>query len=337
MLTRNENEASYWSMVNKLSISQGVTPELDWKAPIGYYKVPYVLNNTQKDIKEYPFLKYYYFDLWDRHLCTPLKTLYYKWVKYIPTGESRSLEVGCGPGAWSVEMARRGMTVDAFDISTGTIQIAKEHLDYLIRNGDNIKINYFTADANIIELPRDTYDLVLIQSSIHHISNPLHIITECYNSLTKRGKLVIVDATHNISILQKFLKYFLLLCLPTISRYHEKVKWFWIKSAKIMFGKKNDPCPFDSMAQGLESSCIDAESPNEDVTSIEEAIRMASEISSYYEVTTCSAFCVEIVTQIRNFLLRKPIVIVLGLIDSFLVSCKLLKGQYFICVLSKNG
>ena len=56
--------------------------------------------------------------------------------------EIRILDIGCGTGRHSLELARRGYTVTGFDLSPGMIEKAK-----VLAQKENLKIDFQVKDA----------------------------------------------------------------------------------------------------------------------------------------------------------------------------------------------
>lgn len=82
---------------------------------------------------------------------------------------------------------------DAYDISFGAIDIAKEEA---FRHGLADRINYHQADLNTLKLTDDCqYDICFAVSSLHHINNLEHVISQVAGSLSPGGLFVVHDYT----------------------------------------------------------------------------------------------------------------------------------------------
>jgi len=78
------------------------------------------------------------------------------------------LSIGCGGGnlervAIRLELCKR---IDAFDGSVQSLHIARTMAE---REGYADRIHYFVSDFNRPVLPRDTYDVVFFNQSLHHV------------------------------------------------------------------------------------------------------------------------------------------------------------------------
>jgi hypothetical protein len=103
-----------------------------------------------------------------------------------------TLDVGGGSGAYSMEFISKKPEIEAtlFDLPY-VIPITKKFLD---KEGFSDKIKTFAGDYTTDDLPLG-FDLVFLSAIIH--SNSLEInqslITKCFNSLNKNGRIVIQD------------------------------------------------------------------------------------------------------------------------------------------------
>jgi SAM-dependent methyltransferase len=79
---------------------------------------------------------------------------------------SRALEYGCGPGSRAFELARRGAIVDGIDISPVAIDLARETARSA---GVARQTSFAVMDAEHLEFPSDSFDLVCGTSIIHHL------------------------------------------------------------------------------------------------------------------------------------------------------------------------
>ena len=74
----------------------------------------------------------------------------------------RVLDVGCGEGRLSFELARHGATVVGFDPDEDAIAAAREETPRELRR----RIRFEAAHAAQIELPKGEFDLVLFSWSL---------------------------------------------------------------------------------------------------------------------------------------------------------------------------
>ncbi len=102
----------------------------------------------------------------------------------------RALSIGCGGGAMERDLMKRGLcdSVDAIDGSIHSLHLAvKTARD----EGFGNAIRYFASDFNRPALPRETYDLVIFQQSMHHVGKLEKLLREVLLALKPDGLMYI--------------------------------------------------------------------------------------------------------------------------------------------------
>jgi ubiquinone/menaquinone biosynthesis C-methylase UbiE len=113
-----------------------------------------------------------------------------RFLKVIPEGrvEGRVLELGCGTGFFTVNLAL-GRCIEGelhcSDISQGMLDVCKQ-------NGTDHGLDLVTEQGDAENLPYDddTFDLVLGHAFIHHLPVPGKAFQEAYRVLKPGGRLV---------------------------------------------------------------------------------------------------------------------------------------------------
>lgn len=104
---------------------------------------------------------------------------------------SKILDVGAGPGAYSLYYAERGHEVTAVDLTPKHIDIIKQKAE----SQGISNLQAFVADAsNLSQIPSEAYDVVLCFGPMYHITNAKAreaCINECLRVLKKGGILAI--------------------------------------------------------------------------------------------------------------------------------------------------
>jgi 2-polyprenyl-3-methyl-5-hydroxy-6-metoxy-1,4-benzoquinol methylase len=102
---------------------------------------------------------------------------------------TRCLSLGCGDGELERSLARQRAFshCDAYDISEGSIKIAKK---LALEEGFE-NISYSVADINNITLPSNFYDAVWIQGALHHFEALEHVSEQISQALTPEGILIL--------------------------------------------------------------------------------------------------------------------------------------------------
>ena len=83
-------------------------------------------------------------------------------VAHKPGG--RVLDLGCGSGWLSLELARKGQIVDAYDISSKSISLAKKTLKANPYKEGFGKINYYNKDFSNIDFGENKYDAIRLDT-----------------------------------------------------------------------------------------------------------------------------------------------------------------------------
>ncbi len=106
---------------------------------------------------------------------------------------SRILEVGCGPGYVSLELARAGFHVTAFDISQKAIDVAKKTLA-----SNPFKDGFGTLDYKVSSFEdfSGIFDVVLIRGAIHHMNDPEVVIRKAVDFLESGGLFLCIEPCH---------------------------------------------------------------------------------------------------------------------------------------------
>jgi len=100
------------------------------------------------------------------------------------------LTLGCGAGRCERELLRNGVcrTFHGIDISEDAIATARE-----IAKEQNLPLTYEVADLNFLQLPENTFDLVVAQTCLHHILFLERVAQQVWRSLKADGYLWIHD------------------------------------------------------------------------------------------------------------------------------------------------
>lgn len=104
-------------------------------------------------------------------------------------GVKEALDLGGGPGTYTIEMAKKGISVTIFD-TPETIEIAKE----VIKKSDVKNINFLQGDFLTDDFGRG-YDLIFISQILHAYSEDdnIMVLKKCRNALNKNGRIVIQE------------------------------------------------------------------------------------------------------------------------------------------------
>lgn len=104
------------------------------------------------------------------------------------------LELACGCGWLALELARRGHTVHAIDISPERIRSAAEYAALLPGRGERLgRLTHEIADLNTIDLPPRAYDRIVCWDGLHHVEEIARLVGQAHESLRPGGRLIVFD------------------------------------------------------------------------------------------------------------------------------------------------
>jgi S-adenosylmethionine-dependent methyltransferase len=86
--------------------------------------------------------------------------------QYLPP-QGTILEIGSATGKYTLELARRGYTITAVDLSKGLLEQCRENIT---REGLEKQVQFVMADArNLGEVVRNKFDAVLLMGPLYHL------------------------------------------------------------------------------------------------------------------------------------------------------------------------
>ena len=115
--------------------------------------------------------------------------------EYFPQ-EGKILDIGSGPGRYSIELLKRGYEVSLMDLSEKSIDMAKRNIESM---GLKAK-DYICGDALYLDFIKDnTFDGILLMGPMYHVQSRedrIRILENCMRILKPGGKIIIFDGNH---------------------------------------------------------------------------------------------------------------------------------------------
>jgi len=111
----------------------------------------------------------------------------------LPSPPARVLDVGCGTGAISLEVARAGHDVTAIDPDPSAIEIA-ERSNHDSRPG---RLSYHEGDVATWVADAAAFDVVVSSRVLHHVPEPAAALERIHRWLRPGGLFVCVDFLHD--------------------------------------------------------------------------------------------------------------------------------------------
>jgi ubiquinone/menaquinone biosynthesis C-methylase UbiE len=105
-----------------------------------------------------------------------------------PPGPAEALDVGCGAGLMSVELARLGLAVTATDASPGMVQTA---LGLMARHGLQDRVTVQQADVHALPFPDGRFALVVALGLLPWLHDPAAAVTELARVLAPEGTIIL--------------------------------------------------------------------------------------------------------------------------------------------------
>ena len=101
------------------------------------------------------------------------------------------VDFGCGPGYFTIPLARIARKVIAVDVSTRMLEKAAA---YARKNG--VTVELLRSDGTQIDLPDGTVDVIVLIHVFHEIEDRAKALLEFVRLLKHSGRVLIVEKTH---------------------------------------------------------------------------------------------------------------------------------------------
>ena len=99
----------------------------------------------------------------------------------------RVLEIGCGLGTDGAQFAKAGANYTGVDLTQAAIDLARRRFEL-----DQLPGNFRVADAERLDFPDNTFDLVYSHGVLHHTPNIAAAVREIHRVLRPGGRAIVM-------------------------------------------------------------------------------------------------------------------------------------------------
>jgi 2-polyprenyl-3-methyl-5-hydroxy-6-metoxy-1,4-benzoquinol methylase len=117
--------------------------------------------------------------------------------QYLPIKVAKVLEVGCGPGFISLELARTGYDTTGIDLSPINIKIAQEFADTDPHNKERGILKYIAGDFFSNRELESRFDAIVFVGALHHFHNQRQVLGRVTELLEKNGIVIVHEPTRD--------------------------------------------------------------------------------------------------------------------------------------------
>ncbi len=231
------------------------------------------------------------------------------------------LEVGCGTGFLSLEIARHGHNVHGIDVSPFSIFHAENYKNRSFNRKIRNNLTYLVGDANNFKFELN-YDIILFYRSLHHFKNISKLLKNLKKFQKKKSIIIVCEPMRkNFDKENAVFANILRLILPTWESYKKKLKG----KLDFKFIKRSEEEIFKEYKY-LKSGKKKAQSPLDNST--DNPNLLIKKISNFYKINNLAyhdAFIDKLIGGIRGKEQYK-LANLLKNFDNYLITNKILKG-----------
>ena len=246
----------------------------------------------------------------------------------------RVVDVGCGLGTLSFELARKGIKIDAIDISEGSLKFASNIAKKSLKNSEFSLINFqnIQVEEYFDKIKKKSIDRVIFFRTLHHIPKPGKLFMQINKKLKKNGKIIIVEPFRSsISYLTGIFAFLARQIAPTWVETNKKLNFKNISDIEKGINEILDEYKYISKKEGYDQSPMD-----NDTDDPKKVIQLVKKIFFMEKLEEEDSFKDKILGGIRGEY-RSKIVNFLNLFDDFLIKKKILNGTSYKIVARKKS
>lgn len=153
------------------------------------------------------------------------------------------IELGCGYGYLTLELARNGLDVVGVDLSPKSIEIAKKFANENPFKENFGSLKYVCGDILSMDLGENKFDTIVFFGTLHHIPDIDLILSKVHKALKSGGNLIVCEPIRD-NFTKKSAEFAAIFraVLPTWISYDKKLKGLnnqesWHKYVEQIFGE----------------------------------------------------------------------------------------------------
>jgi 2-polyprenyl-3-methyl-5-hydroxy-6-metoxy-1,4-benzoquinol methylase len=117
--------------------------------------------------------------------------------RFVLGNKLKILEVGCGRGYLSLELARRGHNLLGIDVNEETIRIAYRTMNTDPYSSGRGRLEYQVSDFAVWNNVGRKFDLVIFNRVLHHIPQPAKALEKVRSLLGPKGRIICVEYAYD--------------------------------------------------------------------------------------------------------------------------------------------
>lgn len=144
----------------------------------------------------------------------------------VPAPSICGLDLGCGQGWYASELARRGYTMHAIDLSQGQIEAAARHCKECQR-----QVTLTTYDGVHLPYPDAYFDFAYSINVLHHVPSPdaqRALMSEVLRVLKPEGRFILHEMNVENAIFRAYVSYI----FPLLKRIDEGTE-LWLRPTRL--------------------------------------------------------------------------------------------------------
>lgn len=138
------------------------------------------------------------------------------------------LDIGCGTGHFSFWFYTLGLKVTGIDLSLEMLKLAKSKLK-------NKEIQFFKGSASHIPFSDDSFDLVVLITTLEFVSNPGQVLSEALRVCRSKIFLGVLSKYSILAFKRKLNAYFI-----NKQSVYRKTKFYSLRELKKLIKKSTD-------------------------------------------------------------------------------------------------